>query len=122
MRRLRSMGIRDRAITAQSPWQNGYVERAIGSIRRECLDHAIVWGEAHLRCVLRAYAAYYNSARSHLGLRKDTPKHRPVERHGRIIGRDILDGLHHQYCRIEFSEGTGVRLGRQLHGMQSQFM
>jgi transposase InsO family protein len=81
-RRLRSMGIRDRPITPRSSWQNGYVERVIGSIRRECLDHVIVWSEAHLRCVLTAYAAYYNSARTHLGLCKDAPNHRPVERFG----------------------------------------
>ncbi|MGO8712085.1 MAG: integrase core domain-containing protein [Rhizomicrobium sp.] len=63
-RGLRSMGIRDRPITLRSPWQNGYVERAIGSIRRECLDHIIVWSEAHLRRVLNAYVAYYNVSRT----------------------------------------------------------
>jgi len=99
-RRLRSMGIRDRPIAPRSPWQNGYVERVIGSIRRECLDHVIVWSEAHLQCVLTAYADYYNSTRTHLGLQKDTPNHRSIERRGRIISRDILGGLHHQYCRI----------------------
>jgi hypothetical protein len=57
-RRLRAMGIRDRPIAPRSPWQNGYVERSIGSIRRECLDHVIIWGEAHLRHVLQAYTAY----------------------------------------------------------------
>jgi transposase InsO family protein len=99
-RRLRSMGIRDRPITPRSPWQNGYVERVIGSIRRECLDHIIVWSEAHLRCVLTEYVTYYNSARTHLGLRKDTPNHRPIEGRGTIFSHDILGGLHHQYCRI----------------------
>jgi len=59
--RLRAMGIRDRPIAPRSPWQNGYVERSIGSIRRECLDHVIIWGEAHLRHVLKAYTAYYNA-------------------------------------------------------------
>ena len=105
-RRLHAMGIRDRPITARSPWQNGYVERVIGSIRRECLDHVIVWSEAHLRHVLTDYATYYNSTRTDLGLRKDAPDHRPVERRGSIVSRDILGGLHHQYCRIEFSEST----------------
>ena len=62
-RRLRAMGIRDRPIAPRSPWQNGYVERWIGSIRRECLDHVIIWGEAHLRHVLKAYTAYYNATR-----------------------------------------------------------
>ena len=59
-RRLRAMGIRDRPITPRSPWQNGHVERLIGSIRRECLDHVVVLGERHLRHLLANYAAYYN--------------------------------------------------------------
>ncbi|HXP75969.1 MAG TPA: integrase core domain-containing protein, partial [Stellaceae bacterium] len=58
--RLRAMGIRDRLIAPRSPWQNGHVERLIGSIRRECLDHVVVFGEAHLRRILTAYATYYN--------------------------------------------------------------
>lgn len=99
-RRLRSMGIRDRPISPRSPWQNGYVERVIGSIRRECLDHTLIWNAAHLRQTLNGYAHYYNATRTHLGLRKDAPDHRPVERHGTIAARDILGGLHHQYCRI----------------------
>jgi transposase InsO family protein len=107
MRRLRSMGIRDRPITPRSPWQNGYVERVIGSIRRECLDHVIVWSEAHLRRVLRAYAAYHNSTRTHPGLHKDAPNHRRIERHVTIVSRDIPGDLHHQYCRIRLSERTG---------------
>ena len=61
-RRLRTMGIRDRPITPRSPWQNGHVERLIGSIRRECLDHVVVLGERHLRHLLANYAAYYNGA------------------------------------------------------------
>ena len=69
-RRLRAMGIRDRPIAPRSPWQNGYVERSIGSIRRECLDHVIIWGEAHLRHVLKAYTAYYNATRTHLGIER----------------------------------------------------
>ena len=99
-RRVRSMGIRDRPIAPRSPWQNGYVERAIGSIRRECLDHMIVWSEAHLRRVLKEYTSYYNAARTHLGLQKDAPHRRPIERRGRIVTSDVLGGLHHQYCRI----------------------
>ena len=100
MRRLRSMGIRDRPITPRSPWQNCYVERVIGSIRRECLDHTIIWSEAHLRRVLREYTLYHNATRTHLGLGKDAPNHRPIERRGVITPRDILGGLHHQYCRM----------------------
>ncbi len=99
-RRLRAMGIRDRPVAPRSPWQNGYVERVIGSIRRECLDHIIVWNASHLQRVLNAYLDYYNSTRTHLGLGKDTPLRRSIQRCGRIIAADILGGLHHQYCRI----------------------
>src|ERR1017187_2161823 len=99
-RRLRSMGIRDRPISPQSPWQNGSVERVIGSIRRECLDHVIVWSEAHLRRVLREYTLYYNAARTHLGLGKDAPNHRPIQSRGTIIATAVLGGVPHQYCRI----------------------
>ena len=67
------MGIRDRPITPRSPWQNGHVERLIGSIRRECLDHVVVLGERHLRHLLANYATYYNGVRTHLALDKDTP-------------------------------------------------
>src|SRR5467141_3504266 len=66
IRRLRAMGIRDRPTAPRSPWQNGYCERAIGSIRRDCLDHVVVFGERHLRHLLRSYATYYNAARTHL--------------------------------------------------------
>jgi transposase InsO family protein len=83
-RRLGAMGIRDRPTTARSPWQNGHVERLIGSIRRECLDHVIVFGEAHLRRMLRAYLDYYNGTRTHLSLNKDAPIARPILRKGRI--------------------------------------
>jgi len=98
-RRLQAMGIRDRPIAASSPWQNGYAERLIGSVRRECLDHVIVLGESHLRRVLRAYAAYYNEIRTHWSLGKDAPLSRPIQRIGRITSRAILGGLHHQYGR-----------------------
>src|SRR5450432_1885186 len=70
-RRIRSMGIRDRPVIPRSPWQNGYVERVIGSIRRECLDHLIVRNQEHLRRVLQGYTSYYNATRTHLGLEKD---------------------------------------------------
>ena len=72
-RRLRAMGIRDKPIAPASPWQNGFAERLIGSIRRECLDHIIVSGEGHLRRNLISYAAYYNSVRTHRSLHKDAP-------------------------------------------------
>jgi len=77
-RRLRAMGIRDKPTAPASPWQNGFVERLIGSIRRECVDHIIVLGEMHLRRVLKFYADYYNSVRAHRSLNKDAPVSRPV--------------------------------------------
>jgi transposase InsO family protein len=79
-RRLRAMGIRDKPIAPLSPWQNGFAERLIGSIRHECLDHIIVSGEGHLRRNLISYAAYYNSVRTHRSLHKDAPIWRPVQR------------------------------------------
>ena len=98
--RVRAMGIRDRPISPGSPWQNGCVERLIGTLRRECLDQTLIFGEGHLRRVLSAYAAYYNQARTHLALGKDAPLHRAVQRSGDIATIPILAGLHHQYVRI----------------------
>lgn len=100
IRRLRSMGIRDRPTSPRSPWQNGYAERLIGSDRRECLDYVVVFGEKHLRHVLQSYMNYYNETRTHLSLDKDAPLSRTVERAGRILCRPILGGLHHKYVRI----------------------
>ena len=103
-KRLSAMGIRDRPVAPRSPWQNGYVERVIesigGSILRDLLDHVIVMGEAHLRRLLRAYADYYNTCRTHLGLDKDTPLGRPVQHRGRITPIPKLGGVHHAYVRI----------------------
>ena len=100
IRRLRAMGIRDRPTAARSPWQNGYCERAIGSIRRECLDHAVVFGERHLRHLLRSYTTYYNAARTHLSVNKDAPIPRTVHAAGRIVPKPFLGGLHHLYVRV----------------------
>jgi hypothetical protein len=100
IRRLRLMGIRDRPTSPRSPWQNGYAERLIGSIRRECLDHIVVFGERHLRHILLSYMNYHNAVRTHLSLEKDAPVSRAVERAGRILCRPILGGLHHQYARF----------------------
>jgi transposase InsO family protein len=94
------MGIRDRPTAPRSPWQNGHVERLIGSIRRECFDHNVVFGEAHLRRIVRAYAAYYNEVRTHLSLKKTAPVPRSVQRVGQITALPLLGGLHHQYVRI----------------------
>lgn len=99
-RRLRAIGIRDKPIAQASPWQNGFAERLIGSIRRECVDHMIVLGEAHLRRILSTYAAYYNECRTHWSLNKDAPIHRAIQRAGSIISTPILGGLHHRYVRI----------------------
>jgi hypothetical protein len=98
--RVRAMGIRDRPISPGSPWQNGHVGRLIGTLRRECLDRVLIFGEAHLRRILSAYAAYYNQARTHLALQKEAPLHRVVQRSGVIVAIPILAGLHHQYVRI----------------------
>src|ERR1700720_1996 len=99
-RRLRAMGIRDKPTAPASPWQNGFAERLIGSIRRECVDHIIVLGEMHLRRILRLYARYYNEIRTHRSLDKDAPVTRPVQRFGVIISRAVLGGLHHHYARV----------------------
>jgi transposase InsO family protein len=99
-RRLRAMGIRDKPTAPASPWQNGFAERLIGSIRRECLDHIIVSGEAHLRRTLISYAAYYNFVRTHRSLHKDAPIFRPIQQIGIIRSHPILGGLHHHYVRV----------------------
>ena len=98
--RVRAMGIRDRPISPGSPWQNGYAERLIGTLRRECLDQVVIFGKTHLQRILSAYAAHYNKARTHLALQKDAPLHRAVQRSGAIVAIPILAGLHHQYVRI----------------------
>jgi transposase InsO family protein len=107
IRRLRSMGIRDRPTSPRSPWQNGYAERLIGSIRRECIDHIIMLGERHLRHVLLSYRKYYNEVRTHLSLEKDAPVPRATGTVGNILCHPVLGGLHHQYVRILFTTGTG---------------
>jgi transposase InsO family protein len=99
-RRLSAMGIRDHPTAPRSPWQNGHAERLIGSIRRECLDHIVVFGETHLRRILASYTGYYFELRTHLSLDKDSPIHRPIQPLGRLAALPILGGLHHQYCRI----------------------
>ncbi len=97
---VRAMGIRDRPTSFRSPWQNGCVERLIGSIRRECTDHLLVFNAEHLRRILAKYATYYNEVRTHVSLGKDAPCRRPVERFGDIVAHPVLGGLHHRYARI----------------------
>ena len=99
-RRIRAMGIRDKPIAPASPRQNGFAERLIGSIRRECLDHLVIVSEAHLRRILQTYAHCYNKIRTHRSLDKDAPASRPVQRVGNIESHAILDGLHHRYVRV----------------------
>jgi transposase InsO family protein len=98
--RMRAMGIRDKPTAPASPWQNGFAERLIGSIRRECVDHFVVLGQAHLRRILRAYARYYNNIRTHRSLAKDAPVSRSVQRTGIKSSHPILGGLHHHYVRV----------------------
>lgn len=99
--RVGSIGITQVVTAARSPWQNPYVERVIGSLRRECTDHVIVTGAAHLQRVLRAYVAYYNTDRTHLALAKDSPATRAVRSPGRgeVIALPRVGGLHHRYER-----------------------
>ncbi len=94
------MHIRDGPTAWRSPWQNAYAERVIGSIRRECLDHMIIFNTDHLRRVLKAYARYYNSSRTHLSLGKNTPVPRELQCLGRVSAQSHLGGLNHEYFRI----------------------
>ena len=85
------MGIRDRPISPGSPWQNPYVERLIGTVRRECLDRMLIFGESHLRQILSSYAAYYNQIRTHLALGKNTPSLPLRTSHGRGVWQSPSD-------------------------------
>lgn len=90
------LGARDISTAPRSPWQNGFAERVIGSIQRECLDHVIVFNESGLRRILRQYVDYYHRSRTHLGLEKDTPVSRPVSTTGRIVVIPQVGRLHHR--------------------------
>ena len=98
---VNTLDMREVLIAPRSPWQNPYVERLIGSIRRECLDHAIVFNELHLKRLLRAYFSYYHTARTHLALGKQCPEPRSVKLpdQGTVIAFPHVGGLHHEYCR-----------------------
>ena len=100
-RRVKNLGIKEVLSAARSPWQNPYVERLIGSIRRECLDHVIVLNEQHLRRILRSYLEYYHRSRCHLSLDGDAPEPRIVQGQelGRVIALPEVGGLHHRYVR-----------------------
>jgi putative transposase len=99
--RIRNMGIEEVLIAPRSPWQNPYCERLVGSIRRECLDHMIVFSEDHLRRVLDSYFAYYHESRTHLSLERNAPTPRRVEPRceGRVVAIPHVGGLHHRYAR-----------------------
>jgi transposase InsO family protein len=100
-RRVRSLGIEEVLAAPRSPWQNPYVERLIGSVRRDCLDHVIVLNERHLKRLLRSYFSYYHVARTHLALDKQSPEPRQVEspERGNVVAFPHIGGLHHEYRR-----------------------
>jgi transposase InsO family protein len=100
--RVEAMGITEVITAPRSPWQNAYVERVIGSIRRECLDHVVIFNERHLRRVLSSYVDYYQRTRTHLSLDKDCPDPRPIQppRIGRVVALPQVCGLHHRYERL----------------------
>ena len=102
LRQAAVLGIEENMTAPQSPWQNPYAERVIGSIRRECLDHMVILGERHLKRVLSSYAEYYHKARTHLSLGKDTPHRRPIQspEQGKIVELKRVRGLHHAYVRM----------------------
>jgi putative transposase len=99
--RVQGMGVREVLTAPRSPWQNPYAERLIGSIRRECLDHIMVFNESSLRRTLKSYFDYYHRARTHLSLEKDAPESRPVQppELGSIVELPEVGGLHHCYQR-----------------------
>ncbi|MCH9015916.1 MAG: transposase [Gemmatimonadetes bacterium] len=99
--RIKNMGIEEVVCAPQSPWQNPYCERLVGSIRRECLDHIIVLNERHLMRILRSYFVYYHESRTHLSLNRNSPVEREVEppERGRVVAIPQVGGLHHRYCR-----------------------
>ena len=98
--RLRAMGIPDKPIAPASPWQNRFAEWLIGSIRRECVDHCTILGEAHLHRILRSYARYYNGIETHWPLDKVVPISRLVQQTGSIKSHHILGGLHNHYVWV----------------------
>ena len=99
-REVHAMGIEQVITGRRCPWQNPYCERVIGSIRRECTDHIITIGERHLLRTLQEYQAYYDGARTHLSLQRNSPVKRAVEESGSIVSESVLGGLHHRYRRV----------------------
>ncbi len=101
-KKVKNMGIKEVVTAAKSPWQNPYVERLIGSIRRECLDHVIIFNRKHLHRILTSYREYYLTARTHLALDKNSPVPRKIEPRskGKVIAIEQVGGLHHLYKRV----------------------
>ena len=101
-RRVEGLGVEQVRTAPRSPWQNPFVERVIGTIRRDCLDHVIVLNERHLRRILREYVDYYHSCRTHLSLEKDAPEPRLVESPGMgtVTAIPKVRGLHHYHTRL----------------------
>ena len=97
-----ALGIQEVVTAPRSPWQNAYVERVIGSIRRDCLDHVIVLSERQLKRLLSEYVDYYNQIRTHLSLKKDAPETRTIQQpdQGRVVKFPRVGGLHHEYSRL----------------------
>ena len=97
----RSLGMEEVLTVPRSPWQNPFAERLVGSIRRECLDHIMVWNQRSLRRTLQSYFAYYQRSRTHLALAKDAPEPRAVETpaQGRVVAIPQVGGLHYRYLR-----------------------
>jgi putative transposase len=98
---VKDMKIKEVLSAPRSPWQRAYVERLIGSVRRECLDHMIVFGEASLRRALSSYFSYYHQTRPQLSLEKDSPEPRSIQRQelGSVVAIPQVGGLHHRYER-----------------------
>lgn len=98
---LKNMGIEEVKTAPRSPWQNPYVERFFGSLRRECLDHMIVLNEGHLHRTIESYLAYYHDARTHMSLDDNSPNPRVVEAadKGRVVSEPMVGGLHYRYRR-----------------------
>jgi len=99
--RVDGLGLEQIPTAFRSPWQNGYAERWIASLRKDCLDHVIAINESQLCRVIRSYVAYYHEDRTHLGLEKDTPEERPIESQemGEVVAIPRVGGLHHRYSR-----------------------
>jgi putative transposase len=97
--RVQSLEIKEVMTAPQSPWQNGFVERLIGSVRRECPDHDVVLSQRHLQKILKSYFLYYHQSRTHLALAKDAPKSRVIMSQGKIVAIPQVGGLHRRYER-----------------------